>query len=234
MDASFPTPGELNPLPSTHAFECKAILNFLLVDDHTIVRSALKGLCLELYPGSVFHESSDAIGIMELYAVNRYDLVIADIQIANSDMLWLIRSICNTYPQASILVYSMTAENIYAVRVLKAGAKGFISKEAPLEELISAIKLTLQGKPYISQFVAGMLGDQSFPKSDTPFTILSRRELQIASLLLSGQTVTAISKLLNIGSSTVGTHKGKIYQKLHVKNLIELKTIADIYKFNAA
>jgi two-component system, NarL family, invasion response regulator UvrY len=204
---------------------------FLLVDDHTIIRSALKSQCLETYPNSIVEESADGKGIMEKLNLNFYNLVIIDIQIPNCETLWLIKSMTVNHPEVSVLVYSMTAANIYALRVMKAGAKGFVSKEASLHELETAIELALQGKSYICGEIADKVTDRSFINSDAPFSTLSTRELQIASLLLSGHTVTEISKLLHIGTSTVGTHKGKMFQKLNVNNLLELKLISDIHKF---
>jgi two-component system, NarL family, invasion response regulator UvrY len=204
---------------------------FLLIDDHTIIRSALKSQCMETYPNSIVEESADGKGIMEKLALNFYNLVIVDIQIPNCDTLRLIKSISLNYPEVPVLVYSMTAANIYALRVMKAGAKGFVSKEASLQELETAIGLALQGKRYICEEIADEVSDRTFISTETPFSTLSARELQIASLLLLGHTITEISKLLHLGISTVGTHKGKIFQKLAVTNLLELKLISDIHKF---
>jgi two-component system, NarL family, invasion response regulator UvrY len=207
------------------------IRRFLLIDDHTIVRSALKTQCLETYPDSVFDESADGQGILELLDAHFYNLIILDIQIPNLDTLLLIKNISLNHPEVPVLVYSMTAANIYALKVMKAGAKGFVSKESSIEELETAIGLALQGKRYISEEIAGMISETSFRPSFSPFSTLSSRQLQIASLLLSGHTVTEISKLLELGISTIGTHKSKIFKKLNVKNLLQLKQVADLHKF---
>jgi two-component system invasion response regulator UvrY len=204
---------------------------FLLVDDHPIVRSALKSQCLETYPFSIIEESADGKGIMEKLSANMYDLIIIDIQIPNCETLLLIKSISLNHPKVSILVYSMMSAHLYALKVMKVGAKGFVSKESPIHELENAIGLALQGKNYICGEIADKVSEQSFKNTNTPFSTLSQRQLQIAYLLLSGQTVTEISKLLRLGISTVGTHKGKIFKKLSVNNLLELKQISDIYKF---
>lgn len=207
------------------------IKRFLLIDDHTMIRSALKAQCLEMYPGSVVEESADGYGVMELLGAGSFDLVIVDMQIRNCDTLFLISSISLNYAKVPVLVYSMTAENIYALKVMRAGAKGFISKEASIQELERAIRLVIQGKRYISDEVAGIVSDTSFKLVVNPFSALSSRQLQIAALLLAGQTVTEISKQLHLGISTVGTHKGKIFHKLGVLNLLELKLISDVYRF---
>jgi two-component system, NarL family, invasion response regulator UvrY len=207
------------------------IKRFLLIDNHPLIRSALKSQCLETYPNSIVEESADGKEIMERLDFHFYNLVIIDIQIPNCDTLLVIKSITLNFPNVPILVYSMVSPSIYALRVIKAGAMGFVSKDAPLQELETAIGLALQGKRYICEEVASKITDGSFTDSENPFSTLSMRQLQIASLLLLGHTVTEISGLLKLGMSTVGTHKGKIFQKLNVSNLLELKKISDLHHF---
>ena len=204
---------------------------FLLVDDHPLIRSALNAIINEAYTNAVIQESADGADIIEKLADAPYDLIIMDIQIPNCETLWVINHIHVNYPAIPVLIYSMTAENIYALRVLKAGAKGFVSKGASTEELKKAIDLALNGKIYLSEAVTEIISRQEFKKTDTPFAILSPREFQITELLLAGNTVTGISKMLHIGNSTVGTHKNKIYQKLNVSGLLGLKKLSDIYHF---
>jgi two-component system, NarL family, invasion response regulator UvrY len=204
---------------------------FLVVDDHTLIRSALNSIIKETYTNAVIQELADGTGIIEKLAGTSYDLIIMDIQMPNCETLWFINYIHVNYPAIPVLVYSMTAENIYALRVLKAGAKGFVSKESSTEELKKAIDLALYGKIYLSQAITEAVSAETFKKTDTPFTTLSPREFQIAVLLLAGNIVSEISKMLAIRNSTVGTHKGHIYQKLKVSNLLELKKLSDIYHF---
>ena len=124
----------------------------------------------------------------------------------------------------------MGAENIYAKRFLKAGAKGFVSKEAPLDEIIKAVTHILNDKRYISENLASFLADESLTSAtDNPFNRLSAREFEIASLLLNGNTISGISKSINIRVSTVGTHKTRLFDKLGVTNLLELKELATSY-----
>jgi two-component system, NarL family, invasion response regulator UvrY len=203
----------------------------LLVDDHTIVRAALKNQCKESYPGSTVDESSDGKNVLDLVSAHDYDLIIMDIQIPNCDTLELINRIATDHPSVPVLVYSMTSPLIYGLRVMKAGAKGFVSKISSIEELETAIGLAIQGHKYVCQEIADHVSENYGFFSDTPFSALSPREIQIASLLLSGQTVTEISKLLNIGMSTVGTHKANIFLKLRINNLLELKELSNLYKF---
>jgi two-component system invasion response regulator UvrY len=112
---------------------------FLIVDDHDVVRSGIKGLLLELFKPSEIAEARDGESATENLKHNQYDLIMMDIQMPKTDTLGLMEYIHIKYPDAKVLVFSMSAESIYAKRFLKAGAKGFLSKDAPLEEIKKAI-----------------------------------------------------------------------------------------------
>lgn len=203
---------------------------FLLVDDHVVVRSGIKTLLSEMYSPAEIHEAVDGETAMQKMKENSYDLVMLDIQMPKTDTLGLMEYIHIKYPQAKVLMFSMSAENIYAKRFMKAGAYGFISKEAPLEEITRAINMILNNKKYISDTLAEKLAEDSFSgKTGNPFNDLSPREFEIVSLLLEGITVTDISHTLNIQTSTVGTHKARLFDKLGVTNILELKELATTY-----
>jgi two-component system, NarL family, invasion response regulator UvrY len=203
---------------------------FLLVDDHVVVRSGIKILLSEIYNPAEIHEAMDGESAVAKLKERHYDLIILDIQMPKTDTLGLVEYIHITYPDAKVLMFSMSAENIYAKRFMKAGAYGFISKEAPLEEITRAINMILNNKKYISDAFAEKLAEDSFSgKSGNPFNDLSPREFEIVSLLLDGKTVTDISHSLNIQTSTVGTHKARLFEKLGVTNLLELKELATTY-----
>lgn len=203
---------------------------FLLVDDHVVVRSGIKILLEDLYKPSEIHEAMNGETAIEKLKANSYDLILLDIQMPNTDTLGLMEYIRITYPEAKVLMFSMSAENIYAKRFMKAGAYGFISKEAPLEEITKAMSVILSGKKYISEGLAQKLAEDSFSgKSGNPFNELSPREFEIVSLLLDGKTVTDISHTLNIQTSTVGTHKARLFEKLSVENILQLKELANTY-----
>ena len=203
---------------------------FLLVDDHVVVRSGIKILLRDLYNPSEIHEAMNGDTATEKLKENEYDLILLDIQMPNTDTLGLMEYIRITYPTAKVLMFSMSAENIYAKRFMKAGAYGFISKEAPLEEITKAMAVILSGKKYISEGLAQKLDEDSFSgKSGNPFNELSPREFEIVSLLLDGKTVTDIAHILNIQTSTVGTHKARLFEKLAVENILQLKELATTY-----
>ena len=203
---------------------------FLLVDDHMVVRSGIKILLSEMYDPAEIHEAINGETALAKLKAKKFDLTILDIQMPNTDTLGLMDFIHNTYPDAKVLMFSMSAENIYAKRFMKAGAFGFISKDAPLEEITKAINLILSGKKYISETLAERLAEDSYSgKSGNPFNVLSPREFEIVTLLLDGKTVTDISHTLNIQTSTVGTHKARLFDKLGVTNILGLKELATMY-----
>ena len=203
---------------------------FLLVDDHVVVRSGIKILLSDIYYPTEIHEAMNGNTAIDKLKTDEYDLILLDIQMPNTDTLGLMEYIHITYPKARVLMFSMSAENIYAKRFMKAGAYGFISKEAPLEEITKAINIILSGKKYISETLAERLAGGSFAgKSGNQFNELWPREFEIVSLLLDGKTVTDISHTLNIQTSTVGTHKARLFEKLGVENILQLKELATTY-----
>jgi two-component system invasion response regulator UvrY len=203
---------------------------FLLVDDHVVVRSGVKALLTSLFSPSEIHEASDGNSAVKLLNQYQYDLVIMDIQMPNTDTIGLVDHIHIKFPDAKVLMFSMSAEKMYAARFLKAGAKGFIPKDAPLDEITKAIDTVLNGRKYISPALADELAERSFSgKAGNPFDKLSRREFEIVSLLLSGKTLSEISASLNLQVSTVGTHKARLFEKLNVTNILELKELAVSY-----
>jgi len=206
------------------------VKRFLLVDDHSVVRSGVKILLSGIFNSSETDEAGDGETAINLLKQYSYDLIILDIQIPKTDSLGLMEYIRIKYPDTKVLIFSMSAENIYAKRFLKAGAKGFVSKDASIDEISKAINQVLEDKIYISPALIETLTDDLFAKqNDNPFDKLSRREFEIASLLLSGQTISNISDSLNIQLSTVGTHKARLFEKLNVTNLLELKELANTY-----
>jgi len=203
---------------------------FLIVDDHVIVRSGIKFLLSEVYQLAELHEASDGDSATQKLKEHNFDLIMLDIQMPKTDSFALMEYIHIKYPQARVLVFSVSAENTYARRFMKAGAYGFVSKESPLEEIIKAINLVLNDRKYISESLAYKIAEDSFAgRSDNPFNKLSPREFEIVALLLNGQTVSDISQSLNIQTSTVGTHKARLFEKLNITNILELKELALAY-----
>jgi two-component system, NarL family, invasion response regulator UvrY len=203
---------------------------FLLIDDHFIVRSGVKGLLAELFKPCEIFEATDSDNAIHQLKLRNYDLIMMDVQIPRNDMLGLMAYIHIKYPGARVLIFSMSPENIYAKRFLKAGAKGFLSKDATLEETIKAVNLVLNNRKYISETLAETLAEDSFTDNPSnPFDKLSVREFEIAFMLLDGNKLSDIAKLLSLQPSTVGTYKAKLFKKMHISNILQLKELASIY-----
>ena len=178
--------------------------NFLLIDDHQIIRSGVKNILLELYkPCDVFEAENEATATEQL-KLREYDLIIMDVQMPDSDTAGLMEYIKTVYPHAKVLIFSMTAETIYAKRFLKAGAMGFVTKNSGLTELQKAIDMILNNRIYMSnhlleQLVVDLGGNN---KVNDPFEKLSSREIEIVSLLTSGKSLTEIAEVLSLAIST--------------------------------
>jgi DNA-binding NarL/FixJ family response regulator len=205
---------------------------FLLIDDHVVVRSGIKILLSEIYKTAEIHEAHDGDSAVAMVKSNKYDLVMLDIQMPKTDTFGLMELFKVSYPDLKVLIFSMSPENIYAKRFLKAGAKGFLSKDAALDEIKKAIDLVLNDKKYISESLMEILAESSGKETDDNlFNLLSPREFEIVSLLLTGQTISQIGNTLHLQVSTIGTHKARIFEKLKVNNILELKELANTYKF---
>ncbi len=203
---------------------------FLLIDDHVVVRSGIKTLLSGLYKDAHVDEAKDGETAIHCVKENSYDLAMLDIQMPNTDTFALMEFFKTNYPSLKVLVFSMSPENIYALRFIKAGARGFISKDAPLEEIKKAIDLVLSDKKYISETLLFSLAEGNAPGANSnPFNSLSSREFEIVSMLLRGKTLSSIAADLGLGISTVGTHKARIFNKLKVTNLLEMKELANSY-----
>jgi two-component system invasion response regulator UvrY len=200
---------------------------FLLIDDHAIVRSGIKFWLSAEYQNSEIDEAENGKEASQKVDENNYDLILLDIQIPETNSFELLKSILITRPESKVLIFSMNSEGVYAKRFLKAGAMGFVSKDAPIEELKKAVEYTLNNKKYFSDsFLESVMDDKVGNENNNPFSTLSDREFEIANLLLEGKAVGEISILLNIKNSTTGTYKARIFEKLNVHNVLQLNDLA--------
>jgi two-component system invasion response regulator UvrY len=200
----------------------------LLVDDHIVVRTGLKTLLQEIYAFAEIDQAVDGPSMLERLAERTYDIVITDIRMPNTDVTDMVSTALKKYPDIRILIYSVCSENIYGKRLLKAGVKGFLSKDASYNELKKAVDLVINNKKYLSEKLVDILTtDLMHDRPSDPFAVLSPREFEIVNLLLSGKTVSEIGNILGIQASTVGTHKGRIFEKLNIENVLELRDLAE-------
>lgn len=155
------------------------MMKCLIIDDHVVIRTGIKFLLYEKYKPAEIHEAHDGESATEQLRSNHYDLVIMDVQMPNTDTLNLMEQVKIEFPAIKVLIYSMSSEKIYAKRFMKSGAMGFLSKDAPLEEITRAIDTVLSGKRYISESIAEILAEDSYSgKTENPFEDLPGENLR--------------------------------------------------------
>jgi two-component system, NarL family, invasion response regulator UvrY len=200
------------------------MIKILIVDDHAIVRRGLKELLTDEPDISVF-EAGDGETASELIRKDRWDLIVLDLDLPGKSGLQLLEEVKRDSRSIPVLVLSVYSEEQFAVRTLRAGAAGFMSKDSAAEDLVAAIRRILGGGKHISQTVAELLLSQAAPDSDTrisPHEKLSDREFQILRLFGSGKTVSGIARELSISIPTVSTYRARILEKMELKTTAEL------------
>ena len=203
-------------------------MKILIADDHAIVRKGLKQLLLEEYPSAKKEEVADGESLIAKVINEKWGVVICDLDMPGRSGLDIMRQIKEIAPKLPVLIVSIYPEDQYAVRVLKAGAAGYVSKDAATEELAEAVRRVLQGRKYISPSMAEIIAeDMGGPNSDkAPHEFLSDREFEVFKLIASGKSVSEIAEKLSLSSATVSTHRARILIKMNMKTNPELTRYA--------
>ena len=198
-------------------------MRFLIADDHAIVRKGLRQILHDEFPNVVIDEVANGDDLLENVRVQQYEIIILDISMPGRSGLDILKQLKAMEHLSPVLILSMYPEDQYAIRVLKAGAAGFLSKDIAAEELVNAIKRILSGRKYITQSVAEKLAVGVDLQRDQPaHEILSDREFEVLKYIASGKTVSEIANLLHLSVATVSTYRTRILEKLHYKNNAEL------------
>ena len=203
----------------------------LLVDDHSIVRKGLKLLIQDFIPHTNIDEAFDGESALQKIKLSNYDLVMMDVNMPNTDSFGTLETILAVKPATKVIMFSMNSEEVFAKRFLKIGARGYLRKDSTNGEIEKAINQVLNNKTYISSELTQKLltGLKSKKESENPFDALSSREFEIVQHMAKGNSVSEMSKKLNIHTSTVGTYKARIFEKLHIHNLVELLNLAKVH-----
>jgi two-component system invasion response regulator UvrY len=199
-------------------------MRILIADDHTIVREGVKLLLTEAYPDAEIKDVSDSVDLMKLVYKEVWDVIICDISMPPGDSgLESVRQIKEYSPKTPVIILSMHEPEHYAVRAIKAGAMGYLTKDAATRELITAVDRVLSGKKYLSPEVADALAE-AFEHQDQAKSIetLSDREFEVFKLLASGKSISDIAKELVLSSNTVSTFRARIFDKMGFQNNLEL------------
>lgn len=195
----------------------------LIADDHPIVREGLTRV-LEKEPDiRVAGEAASGTEVLPLVRSVRVDAVILDISMPGGGGIEALTALRNEFPQIPVLMLSMYPERQYAMRCLKAGASGYLTKDSAQTELVTALRRVLQGRRYVSAVLAEQLAGQiEKPVTVAPHETLSDREMQVLMLLAKGKTVTGIAEELSLSVPTVNTYRARILAKLHLSTTAEI------------
>ncbi|MBM2811491.1 MAG: Response regulator, LuxR family [Chloroflexi bacterium] len=202
-------------------------IRVLIVDDHAIVRSGLRALLSNEFRGAAFGEASDARQALEQLRNKKWDVAVLDIVLPGKSGLDLLKELKAEWPGLPVLVLSGHREDQFAVRVLKAGAGGYMAKESVPEELTKAIHKILDGGRYVSPALAEELAlGVRKDLTRTPHETLSDREYDVMSRIASGRTVTEIADELSLSAKTISTYRTRVLEKLGVKNSAQIAQYA--------
>ena len=195
----------------------------VIADDHAIVREGLKQVLAAAGDLTVVAEAKNGGEVMQCVRDHAFDVLLLDMSMPGRSGIELIKQVHQEKPKLRILVLSMHEEEQYAVRALKAGAAGYLTKESASDQLVAAIRRVAAGGAYITpavaeQFALGAMANTSGP----PHAALSDREYQVFEMLVAGRGVTDIADRLNLSVKTVSTHKARIMQKMNMSNPAEL------------
>lgn len=195
----------------------------LLADDHAIIRDGLKQILADTDDLEVVGEAANGVEVMQRIREGRWDILVLDISMPGRGGIELIRMIRDERPELPILVLSMHHEEQYAVRALKVGAQGYMTKESDADLLVAAIRKVANGGVFVSDKVAELMirGGQT-GNEVSPHQLLSDREFQIFNRLVQGAGLTEIASELSLSVKTISTHKTHILQKMGLANNAEL------------
>jgi len=199
----------------------------LIADDHAIFREGLRQILEDIEDLQVVDEASRGQEVLDKIEKNDYDLILLDIAMPGLSGLETMKLIKGRKPKMKVLILSMYPEDQYAVRAIKAGASGYITKSSASEELLGAIRKVMSGGKYITSSVADKLLSDLGPDSGHPLhELLSDREYQVLCLIASGKTVSEIADQLALSVKTVSTHRVHILEKMKMKTNAELTNYA--------
>lgn len=199
------------------------MLKILIADDHPIVRTGLKQILDEAPVKLVCQEAKDGREVLRKTAGQDFDLVLLDIAMPGVNGLDCLKQIKKEKPRLPVLIISMYPEEQYAVRALKAGASGYLTKQSAPDELLLAIKKVLSGGKYVSASLAEKMAWQlEKDGAEHPHETLSDREYEVLRLIASGKTASRIAAQLCLSVKTVSTYRARILLKMKLKNNAEL------------
>lgn len=199
----------------------------LVADDHAIVRAGVKQIIADMPDVNVTAEASRGSEVIDLITNSKFDLVLLDIAMPGQSGIDVLKQIKLLKPELPVLMLSIYPEEQYAIRALRAGSAGYLTKESAPAELIKAIRSISRGKKYITASLADRLADAvGNNNKDFLHNKLSDREFQVMCMLANGKKVSEIAKELNLSPKTISTHRSRLMLKMNMKKNSQLNRYA--------
>ena len=203
------------------------MLKVLVVDDFPLFRRGVRDLVIEGFQGAKIGEAGNSHEMLELLRRKPWDVAVMDISMPGMNGLDALKQVKQEFPDLPVLILSMYPEEQYAIRMLKAGADGYLTKSSAPEELVKAITKVHQGGTYVSPSLGEALAFTVKPGAEKdPHQLLSDREYEVLCLIGSGKTVSEIADTTNLSVTTISTYRARILEKMHMKTNAELTRYA--------
>lgn len=201
----------------------KKPIRVLIADDHAIVRQGLRQILSDTPDLTVAGEAENGVQAVQMVRAGDWDVVLMDVSMPDRNGIDALKLIKKEYPRLPVLILSMYPEEQYAIRALKAGAAGYLTKQSAPELLVTAIRQVASGKKYVSpslaEELANAIGDDS---ERPPHEKLSDREYQTLCMIASGKTPAEIAEALNLSVKTVSVYRARLLEKMNLRNNAEL------------
>jgi DNA-binding NarL/FixJ family response regulator len=203
------------------------MIRIVIADDHAVVRRGLKEILADESDMEIGAEASTAHELLDLVRKHPWDAVVLDISLPGRSGLEVLAELKQEQPTLPVLVHTMHPEDQFAVRALRAGAAGYLTKDSAPTELVKALRKIVGGGKYVSASLAEKLAASMDVKAvEVPHQILSDREFEVFRLIASGTTVSEIAEQLSLSVKTVSTYRGRILEKMKMKNNADLMRYA--------
>jgi DNA-binding NarL/FixJ family response regulator len=199
------------------------VIRILIIDDHAIVRQGLRRILEEAKGMKVAGEAANGVEAMKMLRTENFDVILLDISMPEKNGIDTLKQIMERNKDTKVLMLSMYPEDQYAVRLMKAGASGYLTKETAPEQLVEAIRTVVDGKKHINPTLAELLLQECGLDSGKPLhKSLSDREYQVLRMIGSGKQVSEIAETLSLSVKTISTYRAHILEKMKLKNNAEL------------
>lgn len=199
------------------------MIRVLIVDDHPVVRKGLRWGLQESSDIEVVDEAGDGDEALTKARALKPDIILLDISLPGKNGYEVLKQLRVEFPQTRVLILTTYPEKQYAVRCIRSGASGYLTKDSAPEELITAIRKIAQGRKYVGAALGELLAGELDASSDTlPHEDLSDREFQVLCLIGQGKTVSQVAEILSLSLSTINTHRAHILEKMHMDTTAQL------------